>query len=254
MPGVSYDTIAVTTRGPIAEIRLDRADAGNSIDERMLAEIDRAAEAISDDAAIHVVLLTAAGSDFSRGWADGAGSPSGVAGALPFRSLEVMAQPVIACVHGEASGAGLELALACDVRLASEDATFAMPQVAAGGMPWLGGTQRLPRIAGRGAAAALLLLGERFDARQALAYGLVSEVAPVGELASRAEELAQAIASQGPLAVRYAKEAIRQGLDMPLEQALRYETDLTVILQTTSDRAEGVEAFLQKRKPKFEGR
>jgi enoyl-CoA hydratase/carnithine racemase len=117
-----------------------------------------------------------------------------------------------------------------------------------------GGTQRLARLVGRGEALRLLLLGEAIDAREALRIGLVSAVAPREKLLEDAWTLAQRMASRGPLALRYAKEAVRQGLEQPLDQALRFETDLTVILQTTEDRAEGVRAFLDKRDPKFKGR
>jgi len=246
---VGYQTITVETRGAIAEIRLERP----VLDARVLDEIDRAAGAIADDDGVMVALLTSAGDAFCSGWD---ASEPGLAvphGALPFRSLELMAQPVIACIEGKALGAGLELALACDVRIASEGASFAMTQVAAGEVPSLGGTQRLPRLVGRGKASSMILLGERVDTRAALACGLVNEVVPTGQARARAEELAESIAARGPIAVRYAKEAIRQGLDMPLEQALRYEMDLTIILQTTADRAEGVRAFLEKRKPRFTG-
>ncbi|MBI5288761.1 MAG: enoyl-CoA hydratase/isomerase family protein [Chloroflexi bacterium] len=246
---MAYQTITVETRGAIAEIRLERP----VLDARVLDEIDRAAAAISDDDAVMVALLTAVGDAFCSGWDASQPRPALPHGALAFRSLELMAQPVIACIEGEALGAGLELALACDVRIASETASFAMTQVAAGEVPSLGGTQRLPRLVGRGKASSMILLGERVDARAALACGLVNEVVPARGVRARAEELAASIAAQGSIAVRYAKEAIRQGLDMPLEQALRYETDLTIILQTTADRAEGVQAFLEKRKPRFTG-
>ena len=250
---MSYQTIEVTTRGAVAEIRLNRPAVSNAIDQQALAEIDEAASTLSDDARVMVVLLTAAGDVFSSGWAEAADGPPITHGHLPFRALELMAQPVIACIEGDALGAGLELALACDVRIASDAASFAMTQVAAGAVPSFGGTQRLPRLVGRGKATAMILLGEVVDAKAALACGLVNEITPAGQARAKAEALAAEIAAQGPIAVRYAKEAIRQGLDMPLEQALRYETDLTVILQTTGDRAEGVRAFLEKRKPKFDG-
>jgi enoyl-CoA hydratase len=255
---VKFSTIAVSQTAAIAEIRLNRPDRGNPIDRELLDEVDAAAEELDNDSSVLAVLLTAEGEVFSHGWEDP--SPeAGIAGMrdghrLPFRSLELMGQPVIACIEGDAIGAGLELALACDVRIAAEGVMLAMPDVAMGGMPSLGGTQRLPRLAGRSLAASMILLGEPIDARRALAFGLVNDVAPSGEVRPRAAALAQRIVAQGPLAVRYAKEAIARGLDMPLDQALRYETDLTVILQTTADRADGVRAFTEKRQPRFEGR
>ena len=245
---MSFDTLAVTKTGHVAELRLTRGGDGNPIDARFLDELDQAAASIHEYDDIHVVLLTAEGDAFSRGGAVAA-SP----GRLPFRCLELMAQPVIACIQGEATGSGLELALACDIRIAAEGATFAIRDVADGAVPSAGATQRLPRLIGRGKASEMILLGEQLDAAAALACGLVSAVVPAGELQAHGRALAERIAAQGPIAVRYAKEAVLRGLDMPLEQALRYETDLTVILQTTADRAEGVRAFLEKRPPTFEG-
>ena len=252
---MTFQTIELTTRGAVAEIRLRRS----ALDARTLGEIDSAAATISDDDAVMVALLTSGGDAFCSGWDASEPRPASQPGpavphgTMPLRSLEMMAQPVIACIEGEALGAGLELALACDIRIASETASFAMTQVASGDVPSLGGTQRLPRLVGRGKASSMILLGERLDAQSALACGLVNQVVPPGQALARAGELAASIAARGPIAVRYAKEAIRQGLDMPLEQALRYETDLTVILQSTADRAEGVRASLEKRKPRFQG-
>lgn len=246
-----FSTIAVDVRAPIAEIRLCRADAGNPIDALLIEEIEAAAAMLHDDASVLAVLLTAEGTLFSSG-ADL--EPSRPTSALPFRALELMGQPVIAVLHGDAVGAGLELALACDMRVAADGAIFTLPDIEAGAIPSMGGTQRLPRLIGRGRAASMILLGEPMDARAALACGLVNAVAGPGEARSVAERIATTIASRGPLAVRYAKEALIRGLDMPLDAALRYETDLTIILQTTDDRAEGVAAFLEKRPPRFTGR
>jgi enoyl-CoA hydratase len=257
---VSYQTLSLGRSGAIAEIRLDRADRGNPIDARFLDELDEACRAINEDDSAHVALLTAAGDVFSVGWDLGEADESMLRAArerigerLPFRCLETMAQPVIACLQGNATGAGLELALACDVRIASEAAMLSLPEVVMGIVPWAGGTQRLPRVAGRAKALEMILLGEPLDAAAALRCGLVNAVTPAGEVRARAEELAGRIAAQGPLAIRYAKEAIARGLEMPLDDALRYETDLTVILQTTADRDEGVRAFIEKRPPQFRG-
>jgi enoyl-CoA hydratase/carnithine racemase len=227
------------TPGEVAELRLMRP-----LDDAALAEIEASCRAIHDDADVRVVVLTAAPGALDGGSA----TPT-----LPFRTLELMAQPVIAVIEGDATGAGLELALACDIRVASDGAAFALPQVAAGGIPSLGGTARLPRIAGRATATAMLLLGARLSASEALACGLVNAIAPAADVRDRALAIARSIASRGPLAVRYAREALQRGLDLPLEAALRYETDLTVILQTTRDRDEGVRAFVERRPPRFTG-
>jgi enoyl-CoA hydratase/carnithine racemase len=156
-------------------------------------------------------------------------------------------------VNGPAISGGLELALACDIRIAAPTAAFSLPEVTQGAIPGGGGTQRLPRIVGRAKALDMVLTGRTLDADEALRCGLVTSVADDEDCTAEAISLAGRIAERGPLAVRYAKEAVHRGTEMPLEQALRYETDLTVILQTTNDRAEGVRAFVEKRKPQFDG-
>jgi enoyl-CoA hydratase/carnithine racemase len=262
-----FRTLRVEKRGHIGRLRLCRPDEGNPVDLAFLQELAEAAELLNDDPDVRAVVLTADGPDFSLGWrADG--GPAGPAAAFgeltqlrreltqrpPFSCLERMGPPIVAAIHGRCFSAGFELALACDVRLASEDARFAFPEVDRGTIPMAGGTQRLPRLAGRGRALEALLLGEERDARWALEAGLVSALAPRDRLEAEAEALAARMAERGPIALRYAKEAVHRGLDLPLDEALRYETDLTIILQTTEDRAEGVRAFLEKRRPEFRGR
>jgi enoyl-CoA hydratase/carnithine racemase len=172
----------------------------------------------------------------------------------PFGCLAELPKPVVCAINGDATGGGLALALACDVRVAAEGARFSLPETGMGLVPMGGATQRLVRIAGRGKATEIVLTGEPVDAAEALRCGLVSAVVPRAKVAAEAERVAEVIASRGPLAVQYAKEVVSRGIDMPLEQGLRYETDMTVILQTTEDRAEGVKAFLEKREPKFKGK
>jgi enoyl-CoA hydratase/carnithine racemase len=248
-----FTTLALEKHDHVGEIRLARPEMGNPVDEPFFAELDAAVEALHDDTDIYVVLLTAEGDVFSSGRpADPSAMPHHPE--LPFRRLETIGPPVIAVLHGNAVGAGLELALACDIRVAAEGAMFALPDVGMGMLPCHGATQRLPRLVGRAKAAEMILLGEAVGARDALSCGLVNAVAPAGRARDEAMRIAAAIASRGPAAVRLAKEAVLRGLDLPLEQALRYETDLTIILQTTDDRAEGVSAFLEKRPPRFEGR
>jgi enoyl-CoA hydratase len=261
---MAYQTLVLERGRPLAYIRLHRAERGNLIDGQAVQEIGFACRELTDDEAVRAVILTGEGDAFCRGW-DLSGldqereSPLAWArrqGLLgdPFGCLARLPQPVIAAINGDAYSAGLELALACDVRLAAEEARFACPETGHGVIPWAGGTQRLPRIVGRGKALEMLLTGEAVDAREALRVGLVSQVVPRGRLVAGAEALAGRIAARGPIAVRYGKEAVSRGLDMTLEQALRYETDLTIILQTTEDRAEGVRAFLEKRTPRFKGK
>lgn len=255
-------TLAVEKQGAIAFIRLSRPEAGNPIDGRFLRELDEACAALDEDRDVRVVILTGEGDVFSIGWGpDELGRDHFDAAewrrrweTAPFACLDSLGQPVICAINGDALSAGLELALACDVRLAVDGARLAIPETALGLLPMAGGGQRLARLVGRGEALRLILLAEPIDAQEARRIGLVSAVVPRERLVADAEALAQRIAAHGPVAVRYAKEAVRRGLELPLDQALRYETDLTVILQTTEDRAEGVRAFLEKRPPEFKGR
>lgn len=247
-------TLSMDKRGPIAHLTLRRPQTQNAIGGALLGELSRVCEAIEADDNVRAVVLAAEGEHFCLGWdaalLDGESGPP----ADPFGCLAELPRPVICAVQGDTLSAGLELALACDIRLAAEDAHLGLPETKLGRVPMGGGTQRLARLVGRGKALEMILTGEPVEAREALRIGLVSAVAPTDKLAAEAEAIAGRIAERGPIAVRYAKEAINRGLEMPLEQALRYETDLTIILQTTVDRAEGVRAFLKKRKPKFKGR
>lgn len=259
------NTLSLTKRDHIARITLTRPGRGNPLDAEALRDLADACQAICDDHEIRVAVLTAEGDTFSRGWDWEALAAASEGGSLldaargfgmvpdPFRCLHELSRPVVCALNGDAHGAGLELALACDVRVAAEDARFSLPETAMGLLPMAGGIQRLARLVGRGRALQLILTGDEIGAVEAHAIGLVNRVTPREKALAEAEELAGRIADRGPLATGYAKEAVNRGIDMPLEQALRFETDLTVILQTTDDRAEGVSAFIEKRKPNFKG-
>ena len=245
------ESIGIAKDGPVGRLTLRR----ETIDAATLGELRAACESLASDEAVRVVVLASEGADFCPGWDESllAGDAPGV-GVDPFGCLAELPRPVVCAVQGRALSAGLELALACDVRVAEEGATFGLPEVGQGRIPMGGGTQRLSRLVGRGKALEMVLSGEPIDAAEALRAGLVSRLAAKGKAFEAANEVAGRIAERGPLAVRYAKEAVSRGVEMTLEQALRYETDLTVILQTTEDRAEGVRAFLEKRAPRFKGR
>jgi enoyl-CoA hydratase len=255
---MDFRTLRLQIEGPIARITLSRPGDANRVDDRTLRELEAACEAIAAEDAVCVTLLTADGPDFCAGWASGdAAARNQSSGRLPldpFGPLAALPAPVVVAVQGAALSAGLELALACDVRIAADDARFGLPEVAQGTLPLAGGSQRLPRVVGRAVATSMLLLGDELDAQAAYRAGLVSRVFPAQQLSSEAEALVQRIAAHGPLALRYAKEAVHHGAELSLDQALRYELDLSVILQTTSDREEGVRAFIEKRPPQFEGR
>jgi enoyl-CoA hydratase len=253
--------VTLEKRGPAAWITL-RTPA---IDAAVVRGLREACEKAAGDAAVCAIVLTGEGDTFSSGWdwrAFGGESPAVLveslraAGVLddPFGCFTEAPKPVIAAVNGDALGGGLALALAADIRIVAETARFGLPEADTGTLPLAGATQRLLRLAGRGKALEMVLTGEPIDAAEALRIGLVGEVMPRAKLDASAQALAERLAERGPLALQYAKEAVSRGIDMPLEQALRFETDLTVILQTTEDRAEGVRAFLEKRKPEFKGR
>lgn len=163
-------------------------------------------------------------------------------------------KPVIAALNGNVTGQGLELALACDIRIATETSSFGVPHVKAGFIPWDGGTQRLSRLVRKGKALEMILTGETLDVQEAYRIGLVNKIVPSVELMAVVKEMAQEIASKGPIALKYAKEAIYKGMDLTLEQGLRLEADLYLLLHTTKDRTEGIQAFLKKKTPHFKGR
>ncbi len=213
--------------------------------------LENACEAIRDGDSARCVLI----SGVSSGWDldSFANEPEGTLSSDIFAPLATLMQPVVAAMEGEVSGGGLALALVADIRVCGDDATFHLSEVADGLIPLAGTIGRLIRAVGRGCALALILTGETIDAAEAKRIGLVSEVTPAGKTLERAGEIAAQIARRGPIAVQYAKEAVSRGTEIPLEQALRYETDLTILLQATKDRAEGVKAFVEKRQPDFKG-
>ena len=254
---MEYERLRLSIDGRVARVTLCRPDEGNRVSLRLLRELEDAAAAIAESAAINVALIEAEGDDFCLGWDDEARAAllSGSEASFdPFGCVAGLACVTVASMRGRTLSAGLELALACDIRIAAPDARFAMPEVMQDILPLAGATQRLPRVAGKAAALSMLLLGEEAGAAAAYQCGLVSRLAAPDALAGEAEAIASAIASRGPLALRYAKEAVARGVEMTLDQGLRFEADLSVILQTTRDRAEGLRAFFEKRPPNFEGR
>ena len=243
---MSNQTIIYTKKNHVAHITLNRPEVGNIINQQLAQEMEALCSGVNQDDDIYVVVLTGAG---DRAFCSGSESKMDVATAVA--SID---RPVIAAINGDALGVGLELALSCDIRLASDKARFGLPQVASGLIPMNGGTQRLPRLIGKGKALELILTAETIGAEEAFKLGLVSKVVPQEKLASEAETLAQNMASKAPISLRYVKEAVNKGMDLTLEQGLRLEGDLYFLLHTTADRTEGIKAFLEKRPPKFKGR
>ena len=248
--------INLKLNGSVALVTLKGDDASNRVNAAMCEDLDVAVEAILDDESVRVVVVTGEGSMFSGGTEEAVrelrdGGGEGMIGASGY--IARLPMPVIAAINGDASGLGLELALACDLRVASDEAIFTMDQIRFGMMPWDGATQRLPRLVGRGWGAAMVLTGMTVGAEEALGMGLVHAVFAKDTLQDEALGLAHKIAGHAPVALEYAKETVSKGMDMTLDQGLRLEQDLTVILQSTADRAEGIRSFLERRKPEFHG-
>lgn len=239
--------IDVTRDGGCVSATLDRPAARNRLSAAMARRLIELAEELEDDDAALMLALRGAGGDFCAGFDDDV-DPAVV------ESLAVLSKPTLAVVGGVAADEGMELALAMDLRAASADARFSIGQLARGRLPRFGGTQRLPRLIGVAQAMRLLLTGAAVDGREAMRLGLVTYFAPGASALERAAgEVVRAVTSRGPVAARLAKEAVRKGCDLTLEQGIRLEEDLYALLQTTADRAEGVRAFLEKRKPLFRG-
>lgn len=226
--------------GRVAFLTLGAARPRNRIGAGLAGEMEAACARAADDGARAVVL----GSE-GRFFATGEDGPASVIWGLDI--------PVVAAIGGDALDGGLEAALACDVRIAAQGARFGVTQVSRGGLPRDGGTQRLARLIGHARALDLLLTARVLDADEALAMGLVHRIVEGGELAGAAAEAAGSIARGGPTAARYAKEAARAANDGMLDGGLRLEADLSIILQSTRDRREGIRAFMERRKPVFTG-
>jgi enoyl-CoA hydratase/carnithine racemase len=236
---------------PVAYLRLERPDAGNRIDQDLAHRLCATANDVEHDDRVALVVLEGSGESFCLGVEEA----SAWEGNFNFvEAIAAVTCPVIAAVRGDAISEGLELALACDLRVFSDAAKCGLPQLTEGRLPNYGGTQRLPRIVGRTRALELLLTGRLLGAAEAERIGIASRVfRKVSFDASLATVIAE-LAAKGPIALRYAKEAILHGGDLTLDQGIRLEEDLYALLQTTADRAEGVDAFLQKRKPRYRGK
>jgi len=260
---VTYEAIRYELGDGVATITLNRPEVHNAMNDLMRRELKRCFESVADDDDVRVVVVTGAG---AKAFSAGADIREFVEPQAPtrfrdarrrvdFRAvMDRCLQPIIAAIGGFAFGGGLELALACDMRIAAANATLGLTEVNLAIIPGGGGTQRLPRIVGRGKALEMILTGARIPADEALRIGLVERVVPEGQALEAATEVARTLAARAPVALRYAKEAVVKGLELPLADGLRLETDLSTLLRTTEDRVEGAKAFLEKRPPRWTGR
>jgi enoyl-CoA hydratase len=260
---VSYTAIRYEVDEGLATVTLNRPDVHNAMNDAMRRELTDVFTALVTDDAIRAVVVTGEG---DRAFSAGADIREFVdvptitgfreqRRRIDFRqAMDRCPQPIIAAIRGYAFGGGLEMALACDIRIAGDDAQLGLTEINLAIIPGGGGTQRLPRLVGRGKALEMILTGARLPADEALRIGLVERVVPAAEVKKVALELARTIADKAPVALRYAKEAVVKGLALPLADGIRLEGDLSALLRTTEDRVEGARAFLDKRKPRWTGR
>lgn len=258
----TYSNIIYDQRDSIAYITVNRPTALNALNQRTLAELEQALEEARHDSSVRGIILTGAGDKAFIAGADIVEIASVTAveaerftrrGQSVMDTIESLGKPVIAAVNGYALGGGCEMAMACTMRLAVEAARFGQPEVRLGVIPGFGGTQRLPRLVGKGRALQLILTGEPITAAEAYRIGLVNELVPAEHLITRAEEILERIAANAPLAVRFSLEAVDQGLEAGTRAGLVVESALFAVCASSDDKHEGTTAFLQKRAPRFTG-
>jgi len=259
---VVFENLLLEIRPPLAVITINRPKVLNALNAATLEELSTALERVAADAAVRVVLLTGSGSKAFVAGADiaqvasldeSAGRAYAERGQAVFRRIETSGKPVIAAINGFALGGGCELAMACTLRLAGDTARLGMPEAKLGLIPGFGGTQRLPRLVGRGAALKLLVTGAMIDAAEALRIGLVDEVVAAEELMPRAEAIALQIAQNAPIALSRVLLAVDEGLDLSLDEGIAEEARHFGHCCGTRDKAEGTAAFLAKRPPVWSG-
>src|SRR5258707_837794 len=260
---ITLENLLYEKKGAIAYVTLNRPKVLNALNRRTWEDLKTAFEDARDDDAIRGVILTGAGDKAFIAGADigelaqvtavGAEESSRF-GQGVLNLIENLGKPVVAAVNGFALGGGCETAMACTIRLAAENAKFGQPEVKLGVIPGGGGTQRLPRLVGKGRALQLILSGEIISAQEAYRIGLVNEVVPAADLISRAEAILQEIFSNAPLAVKFSLEAVNKGLETSQAEGLALEASYFGLCAGTEDKKEGTQAFLQKRAPQFQGR
>ncbi len=265
MPTGDYETITVERRGNenrVAVITINRPEKRNALTIKTREEGAAALDALRADDSVRVVIFTGAGDKAFVAGADisefadqtAAMQREAMLGRSLFTAVDTFPKPVIAMINGYCLGGGCELALSCDLRIASETASFGQPEINLGIIPGGGGTQRLTRLIGEGKAMELILTGDIVDAKTAYTLGLVNTIVPAAELEARTMELANRIAEKSPIALHMAKEAVKAASRSNLDEGLRREIDLFALCFASEDKTEGISAFLEKRKPEFKGR
>jgi enoyl-CoA hydratase len=257
------DNILLERDGAVAIVTFNRPAVLNALNAQTLDELRRVLLDLQADETIRVVVLTGAGEKAFVAGADinelarqtpASGRELARAGQAVIDLVESLGKPVIAAINGFALGGGCELAMACTLRIAADSARLGQPEINLGIVPGYGGTQRLPRLVGKGRALELLLTGAAIGAAEALRIGLVNRVVPAAELMSAVRQLASELARQAPIAMRYILEAVHHGLEMPTAEGLHLEATLFGLVAASDDMREGTRAFLEKRKPEFTGR
>ncbi|SFM12289.1 short-chain-enoyl-CoA hydratase [Pelosinus propionicus] len=258
-----YANLLFEVKDSIGLITLHRPKALNALNTELLQELNNLLDCVKEDTSIGVVIITGSGEKSFVAGADIAemqsltaieGRNFGKIGQEVFNKLESLPQPVIAAINGFALGGGCELAMACDIRIASEKAKFGQPEVSLGITPGFGGTQRLPRLVGKGRAKELIYTGDIIDAGEAYRIGLVNKVAAPDELMNAAKAMAEKIIAKASVAVQLSKAAVNEGLNMDLASGIAYEAEVFGLCFATEDQKEGMAAFVEKRKANFSGK
>ena len=260
---LTLENVLYEKKGAIAYVTLNRPKVLNALSKRTWEDLRAAFENAWDDAAVRGVILTGAGDKAFIAGADISelthltaveAEKSSSYGQEVLNLIENLGKPVIAAINGFALGGGCETAMACTIRVAVENAKFGQPEVKLGVLPGGGGTQRLPRLVGKGRALQLILTGEMISAQEAYRIGLVNEVVPAADLITRAEAMLNQIFANAPVAVKYSLEAVNKGLEASQAEGLALEASLFGLCAGTDDKKEGTQAFLEKRKPQFQGK
>ena len=260
---MTFDNLLIERDEATAIVTINRPKVLNALNTQTLDELRRAMLELKQDDSVRVVILTGAGEKSFVAGADinelavqtpTSGREHALAGQTVFDLIERLGKPVIAAINGYALGGGCELAMACTLRLAADTARLGQPEIALGLIPGYAGTQRLPRLVGKGAAMEMILTGAPIPADEARRIGLVNRVVPAADLMRDARALAAQLATNAPIAMRYIIDAVNGGMEMPFADACRYEATLFGLVASTDDMKEGTTAFLQKRKPEFRGR